>query len=65
MELGDVIRQTAERIADYRASVADRSVAAAVDLDAVRERLDANWTTNESDIEQSVAAIDRILRAER
>jgi len=31
MELRDVIRQTAERIADYRASVGDGSVAAVVE----------------------------------
>ena len=39
MELQDVVRQTAERIAEYRASVADRPVAGAVDLDVVRQRL--------------------------
>ena len=39
MDLRDVVRQTAERIAEYRASVAERPVAGAVDLDAVRQRL--------------------------
>jgi glutamate/tyrosine decarboxylase-like PLP-dependent enzyme len=67
MESGDVVRRTAERIADYRGSVAERSVAAAVDLDAVRERLgvvlDDEPAPADVVIERLAAAVEPALMA--
>jgi glutamate/tyrosine decarboxylase-like PLP-dependent enzyme len=67
MELRDVVRQTAERIADYHASVAERSLAAAVDLDAVRERLgvalDDEAAPADVVIERLAAAVEPALMA--
>ena len=42
MDLRDVVRQTADRIADYRALAAEGSVGPSVDLDTIRGRLDTN-----------------------
>ena len=42
MDLRDVVRQTADRIADYRALAAEGSVGPSADLDTIRGRLDTN-----------------------
>ncbi|HSS09555.1 MAG TPA: aminotransferase class V-fold PLP-dependent enzyme, partial [Acidimicrobiales bacterium] len=67
MEFRNLVRQTAERIADYRAGVAARPVAPTVDLDTVRAALaavlDDDGMPAEVVIERLAAAVEPALVA--
>jgi glutamate/tyrosine decarboxylase-like PLP-dependent enzyme len=67
MEFKDVVGQTAERIAEYRAFVAHGPVAGAVDVEAVRQRLgvvlDDEAAPAEVVVERLAAAVEPALVA--
>jgi glutamate/tyrosine decarboxylase-like PLP-dependent enzyme len=66
-ELSDLLRRTAERVADYRGSVGDRPVAPAVDAERLREALGGPFPAEGADaravIEQLAGTVEPGLTA--
>jgi hypothetical protein len=66
-ELSDLLRRTAERVADYRSGVGERPVAPAVDPEQLREALGGPLPAQGADpdavIEQLALAVEPALTA--